>query len=122
MSIPVPFTPGRGFAGVVLSVAPDVPSIVPGDRVMAYHALRTIGGLENLVLLKGVIIRGFQMGDLPKNVRVPYADGEEQLGRFVEGGLRPVVDRVVPLEGTADGMAALLDREVTGKVVINPRL
>ena len=272
MSIPVPFTPGSEFAGVVLSVAPDVNSISPGDRVMgstlygayaeqiavpassihlvpsgldttsaaafqvtfrtAYHALRTIGELEsgqwavilgaaggvgtaavdiaarlgarvvgvdrglsrlrrcldlgaeavvdsgtedlkvrmkeltgsgadvvidpvggdvteqalrstawggrfvvlgfasgdipsiplNLVLLKGVIIRGFQMGDLTKNVPAKYAAGEQELARLVEGGLRPVVDRVVPLEGTADGMTALLNRDVTGKVVVDPRL
>jgi hypothetical protein len=57
-----------------------------------------------------------------KNVPVPYADGEEELARLVEGGLRPVVDRVVPLEGTADGMAALLNREITGRAVITPRL
>jgi NADPH2:quinone reductase len=271
MSLPLPFTPGSEFAGVVLSVGSEVDSVSPGDRVMgstlfgayaeqiavpaaslhrvpagldstsaaafqvtfrtAYHALRTVGGLEsgqwavilgaaggvgtaavdiaarlgarvvavdrglsrlkscldlgaaavvdtetedlklrlreltgagadvvidpvggnvsepalrstcwggrfvvlgfasgdipsialNLVLLKGVIIRGFQVGDLQQKMPIPYAAGEEELSRMVDGGLRPVVDRVVSLEGTADGMIALLNREVTGKVVINPR-
>jgi len=37
-----------------------------------------------------------------------------------EGRLRPVVDRVLPLERTADGERALAGREVFGKVVIRP--
>ena len=272
LSIPVPFTPGSEFAGVVLSTASDVESIKPGDRVMgstlygayaeqvavaassvhrvpagldgpeaaafqvtfrtAFHTLRTIGELQsgqwavilgaaggvgtagvdiasrlgarvvavdrglvrlqrcldigaealvdcetedlkvrlkeitgsgadvvidpvggdvseqalrsttwggrfvvlgfasgqipsiplNLVLLKGVVIRGFQMGDLTKYIPSRYADGERELAALVEGGLRPVVDRVVPLAETGDAMTALLNREVTGKVVIDPRI
>ena len=76
----------------------------------------------NLVLLKGVVIRGFQMGDLTRFVPGDYAAGEKELAALVEAGLRPVVDRVVPLAGTGDAMDALLNREVTGKVVIDPRL
>jgi len=37
-----------------------------------------------------------------------------------EGKLRPVVDRVLPLEQTADGERALEARQVFGKVVIRP--
>jgi alcohol dehydrogenase len=36
------------------------------------------------------------------------------------GKLRPVVDRVLPLERTAEGEIALERREVVGKVVIRP--
>jgi alcohol dehydrogenase len=36
------------------------------------------------------------------------------------GKLRPVVDRVLPLEQTADGERAMERREVIGKVVIRP--
>ena len=37
-----------------------------------------------------------------------------------EGRLRPVIDRVLPLERTAEGERALAGREVVGKVVIRP--
>lgn len=37
-----------------------------------------------------------------------------------EGKLRPVIDRVLPLERTAEGEMALERREVVGKVVIRP--
>ena len=38
------------------------------------------------------------------------------------GRLRPAIDRVLPLEGTADGERALARREVFGKVIISPWL
>jgi NADPH:quinone reductase-like Zn-dependent oxidoreductase len=37
-----------------------------------------------------------------------------------DGRLRPVIDRVLPLERTAEGERALESREVVGKVVIRP--
>jgi NADPH:quinone reductase-like Zn-dependent oxidoreductase len=41
------------------------------------------------------------------------------LGELVEAGsVRPLVDRVYPLAGTADAMRHLLDGSVTGKVVV----
>jgi NADPH:quinone reductase-like Zn-dependent oxidoreductase len=39
-----------------------------------------------------------------------------------EGKLKPVVDRVLPLERTAEGEIAMEKREVFGKVVIRPRM
>ena len=37
-----------------------------------------------------------------------------------EGKLKPVIDRVLPLERTAEGEIALEQRQVFGKVVIRP--
>jgi alcohol dehydrogenase len=37
-----------------------------------------------------------------------------------EGTLRPVIDRVLPLEEAREGLRLLEDREVIGKVVIAP--
>ena len=46
----------------------------------------------------------------------------ERLGAMlVEGTLTPVVDRVVALDGVADGLRALAAGEVTGKVVVRVR-
>ena len=37
-----------------------------------------------------------------------------------EGTLKPVVDKVVPLEEAAEGLRLIRDREVMGKVVVTP--
>jgi NADPH2:quinone reductase len=93
-----------------------------GRFVVLGFASGTIPSIPlNLLLLKGPILRGFQIGDLPTHLSVAYEASEAGLAKLVEGGLRPVVDRVVPLADTGDAMMALLRREVTGKVVIDPR-
>jgi NADPH2:quinone reductase len=74
----------------------------------------------NLVLLKGVIIRGFEIRTLPDLLPDAYAAGEKELARMVGEGLRPLVAEVFPLARTADAMNAILERKVTGKVVIDP--
>ena len=37
-----------------------------------------------------------------------------------EGKLSPIVDTVLPLEQTAEGVRMLEDREVIGKIIITP--
>jgi len=37
-----------------------------------------------------------------------------------DGKLKPVIDTVLPLEKTADGVRLLADREVIGKIIITP--
>jgi NADPH:quinone reductase-like Zn-dependent oxidoreductase len=39
---------------------------------------------------------------------------------LVVTGARPVVDRVLPLDRVADGLATLIDGDVFGKVVVEP--
>jgi alcohol dehydrogenase len=48
------------------------------------------------------------------------ADLEALLIMVQEGTLRPVIDRVLPLEEAREGLRLLEDREVIGKVVIAP--
>jgi alcohol dehydrogenase len=48
------------------------------------------------------------------------ADLEALLLMVQEGTLRPVIDRVLPLEEAREGLRLLEDREVIGKVVIAP--
>ncbi|VFR69384.1 putative dehydrogenase [plant metagenome] len=42
------------------------------------------------------------------------------LGLVSEGRIKPLIDRVVPLEGAAEGLAAIRDRKVIGKIVVTP--
>ena len=37
-----------------------------------------------------------------------------------EGSLKPVVDKVLPLEEAAEGLRMIRDREVMGKIVVTP--
>jgi alcohol dehydrogenase len=47
-------------------------------------------------------------------------DLEALLGMVRDGKLRPVIDRVLPLESAAEGERLLEDREVIGKVLLKP--
>ncbi|HZO22461.1 MAG TPA: zinc-binding dehydrogenase [Steroidobacteraceae bacterium] len=47
-------------------------------------------------------------------------DLERLLALVASGRLRPVIDRILPLEQTAEGERLLEDREVFGKVVLKP--
>jgi alcohol dehydrogenase len=42
------------------------------------------------------------------------------MGMISEGTLKPVIDKVVPLEGAAEGLRLIQDRKVIGKVVVTP--
>jgi len=48
------------------------------------------------------------------------ADLEALLGLIRDGRLKPVIDRVLPLDATAEGERLLEDREVVGKVLLKP--
>ncbi|HTK02349.1 MAG TPA: SDR family NAD(P)-dependent oxidoreductase [Bordetella sp.] len=42
------------------------------------------------------------------------------LGMVADGTVDPLIDRAVPLEQAAEGLALIRDREVLGKVIVNP--
>lgn len=42
------------------------------------------------------------------------------LDLVADGSVKPVIDRVVPLEQAAEGLALIRDREVLGKVIVKP--
>ncbi|WP_217906616.1 SDR family NAD(P)-dependent oxidoreductase [Bordetella genomosp. 11] len=42
------------------------------------------------------------------------------LDMVAEGSVDPLIDRAVPLEKAAEGLALIRDREVLGKVIVNP--
>lgn len=74
----------------------------------------------NLVLLKGVVIRGFESRTFPQFRPDQHRVGEERLERMIADGLKPVVGAVYPLSQTVEALNAILDRKVTGKVVLDP--
>ena len=74
----------------------------------------------NLVLLKGVVIKGFEMRTFPDNRPAEYEAGERRLEQMIAEGLKPVVGAVYPLGETIDALNAVLDRKITGKVVLDP--
>ena len=74
----------------------------------------------NLVLLKAPVIRGFQIGTISEHMPDEYAAGERELARLVGEGLRPHVAAVFPLDQTTQAMEAILERKVSGKVIIDP--
>jgi len=75
----------------------------------------------NLVLLKGVIVRGMEMRTITENVPELVArDLRELRELFLTGQLHPHVSAVYPLADTALALQSMLDRTATGKVLIDP--
>ena len=76
----------------------------------------------NLVLLKGVAIKGFELrtfgGHQPGLAR---RDQEELLKLFAAGRLRPYIGARFPLSDTAAALAHVASRRAIGKVVIDVR-
>ncbi|MGZ3324363.1 MAG: zinc-binding dehydrogenase, partial [Xanthobacteraceae bacterium] len=50
-----------------------------------------------------------------------YDDDLQALMKLIaEGKMRPVIDKVLPLEEAREGLRLIQDREVIGKVVVAP--
>ncbi len=75
----------------------------------------------NLVLLKGCEIAGVFWG---RHVALNVPGFRQQMARLiqwsVEGKIRPHIDRVFPLEETADALLAMEARQIKGKVIVKP--
>jgi len=75
----------------------------------------------NLVLLKGTIVRGFEIRTLGQHLPDEVARDRREIGElFASGRLRPYVSAVHPLDDTAAALRSMLDRTATGKVLIAP--
>jgi NADPH2:quinone reductase len=72
----------------------------------------------NLVLLKGVVVRGFEGRSLHRHDPAAVLAAEAELARLVGAGMRPLVSRVHPLEEVATALADVAGRRTTGKVVL----
>jgi NADPH2:quinone reductase len=72
----------------------------------------------NLVLLKGVVLRGFEGRSLHRHAPDAVAAADAALARLVADGMRPLVSRVQPLYEVAAVLSDVAGRRTTGKVVL----
>jgi NADPH2:quinone reductase len=76
----------------------------------------------NLPLIKGCSIVGVWWGAFAKRDWAQHQANIAQLGRwFAEGKIKPQISATYPLERAADALTALVQRAVTGKVVLTTR-
>ncbi len=74
----------------------------------------------NLILLKGVIVRGMEMRSIMEAVpELVLRDQRELNELFVNGKIHPHVSAVYPLADTAVALRSMLERTATGKVLID---
>ena len=92
-----------------------------GTFVTLGYAAGTIPSIPlNLVLLKGITIRGMEirtfMGDRPEDAA---RDMQELTQMFAAGTVRPYIGARFPLSETAAALRHVAERKVLGKVVID---
>lgn len=73
----------------------------------------------NLLLLKGVTLKGFDMRTLPQHQPREMAAGEQALADLIAGGLRPHVSKTYTLAQVPQALEAMRARAVRGKIVID---
>jgi NADPH:quinone reductase len=76
----------------------------------------------NLVLLKGVIVRGFELRTLADYLPGAIAAEERALAGLVGEGMRPEVSECYRLEAAAVALERVAGRQATGKIVIAPTI
>ena len=75
----------------------------------------------NLVLLKGVVIKGFEFRTFAEHApEASRRDRAELLGLFADGKIRPFVSSVYPLDRVGEALREVADRRAIGKVVVQP--
>ena len=74
----------------------------------------------NLILLKGITVRGMEIRTFMSDYPQEAARDDDELRRlFVEGKLRPYIGRRFPLADAAVALRYVADRKAQGKVVID---
>jgi len=73
----------------------------------------------NLVLLKGVQIRGVETRALTEHHPERIREGDELLAELLRQGLRPRITARYPLDRAADGLSALSRRQSVGKLLVD---
>jgi NADPH2:quinone reductase len=73
----------------------------------------------NLILLKGVQVRGFETRTLGQHLPDRVREGDALLDDLFRRGLRPHIDVRFPLDRAQDALSALAARRVFGKVVVD---
>ena len=75
----------------------------------------------NLVLLKGVIVTGFEFGGFVTHAADVFARGQQELDALLaSGALQPHVSARYSLDDAPAALRAMRDREAVGKIVVCP--
>ena len=118
-------TDGRGVDVVLEGVgkatfAASVRSMAPGGRMVIYGA--PSGPRVELdtreAITRNLTLYGISVISSPLFPATAESFAREALAWFDEGRLRPVVDRVYPLEEAAEAHRRLMDRDHFGKLVL----
>lgn len=72
----------------------------------------------NLVLLKNVVVRGFELRTIGSRLPEAADRATRALAEFVAEGMTPLVTDVFGLDETVEALALVADRRAAGKVVI----
>lgn len=72
----------------------------------------------NWILLKGVTVKGLDIGAFARHDPPAFRRGDKAIDRLVEQGLRPHVSAVYPLDEAAAALQLLASRTSTGKIVL----
>ena len=73
----------------------------------------------NLTLLKGCSIVGVFWGEFTRREPERFADAMRRLGRwYADGKLKPHVSATFPLEGAAEALTIMANRQAIGKLVL----
>ncbi|MBI4168392.1 MAG: zinc-binding dehydrogenase [Acidobacteria bacterium] len=109
----------RGVDVVVDSVGQEtwdgsLRSLAKGGRLVTCGATSGYEGRTDIrhVFFKGLSILGSTMGSRAELLRIARLMGERRL--------RPVIDRVLPLDRVAEGHRAMAERSLVGKIVLTP--
>lgn len=73
----------------------------------------------NLVLLKGAVLRGFEIRTLAQHLPDAVERGRREIARLVAQGMKPHVSEVHGLDEAPKALARVAERQTTGKVVID---
>ncbi|MDG2303290.1 MAG: NADPH:quinone oxidoreductase family protein [Candidatus Binatia bacterium] len=75
----------------------------------------------NLVLLKGVIVKGYEIASFLTREAAAAERNRAEMRAYLEAGrLRPYIGGRYPLDRAGEAMARVLDRRAVGKIVIEP--
>jgi len=123
-------TNGRGVDVVYDPVGGELSE--PALRAMAWRGRFLVVGFAagaipalplNLTLLKGCAIVGVFWGAFVQNEPQRHAAALDELVRWLQDGrLKPRISGVYPLERCAEALQHVMDRKVTGKVVLRTRV
>jgi len=109
----------RGVDVVVESVGQEswdrsIKALARGGRLVTCGATSGYEGRTDLryVFSRGLSILGSTMGGRAELLRVARLMGDKRL--------KPVIDRVLPLERVADAHRAMAERSLFGKIVLRP--